>query len=121
MAYNYDSSRGEYVQVVQTKATIAKKKDINHVFAVANTDEVIATKPPAGKIGIVYVIAEATAAAVSPTVTLKDGTTPIAKWTVPGGDAKTLIFCSLPIEIDGDLVAQVNDLGVSLSTWWVEN
>ncbi|MDC3412536.1 hypothetical protein [Terrihalobacillus insolitus] len=121
MAYNYNKVRGEYVEVVESTPATSNLKTIGHVFSAASTDEVIINMPATGKIGIVYLVAEVASGLTSPTVTIKDGTTRIAKWAVPSGDAKTLISSAVPLEIDGDLVAQVNDTGITLSAWVLAN
>jgi hypothetical protein len=95
-------------------------KTIGHTFAAASTDETIISKPIDGQIGIAYIIAEVPSGLTSPTVTIKDGATRIAKWAVPSGDAKTIISSSAPLPINGDLVAQVNDTGITVSAWAVE-
>jgi hypothetical protein len=121
MAYRYNETQKEYVQVVQTTPPVSDLKSIGYTFSAANTDEVIINKPSTGKLGIVHIIAEVASGLTSPTVTIKDGTTRIAKWAVPSGDAKTLISSATLINIDSDLVAQVSDTGITLSAWVIAN
>jgi hypothetical protein len=95
-------------------------KIIGYTFAAASADETVIAKPVGGKIGLVYIIANVAGGLTSPTVTIKDGTTTIGTYSVSAGDAVTVIDGAIPLEIDGDLVAQVSSTGITLSAWAVE-
>lgn len=95
-------------------------KSIGYVFSAAAADETIIPKPNDGKIGVIHIVAEVASGITSPTVTLKDGTTEIGTWAVPAGDAITIVTNANPLDIDGDLVAQVSDTGITISAWAVK-
>jgi hypothetical protein len=100
-----------------TQLNGSRLKNIGHVFSAANTDEDILIKPADSNIGVVYILAEVASGLTSPTVTIKDSTKRIGKWSVPSGDAISIITSTIPLELDGDLVAQVSDTGITLSAW----
>jgi hypothetical protein len=100
---------------------VSRYDEIGHVFSAAATDELLLPEPPKGKLAIVFVMAEVPGGLTSPTVTLKDGTKRIAKWSVPSGDAKTLISSSFGLAISGDLNAQVSDTGITVSVWAIKH
>jgi hypothetical protein len=102
------------------RPAVSRYKEIGHVFSAVGTDETLISKPSNGKLGIVFVLAEVPSGLTSPTVTLKDGLKRIGKWSVPSGDAKTLIVSTIGLEIEGDLTAQVNDTGITVSAWAVK-
>jgi hypothetical protein len=102
------------------KVTASNLKSIGHSFAGTASAETVIAKPADGNLALVYVIAEVPSGLTSPTVQLNDGATRIGKWSVPSGDAITIISGSLPLEIDGDLTAQVSDTGITVSAWAVK-
>lgn len=95
-------------------------KSIGHTFSGTLNAETVLAKPVGGNIGIIFIVAEVPSGLSSPTVQINDGATRIGKWAIPSGDAITIISSTVPLEIDGDLTAQVSDTGITVSAWAVK-
>lgn len=95
---------------------IASVKNIGHTFSLVDSDEVILTKPPNRKLALVQIIINGENGAAGG-VTIKDGSTVIGVFDVPANTSESIIQATHGLEIEGNLVAQVSDTGITLSAW----